>query len=179
MEVLLTRPRLTKITYFVVLSFLAVLIAGPESMAARGKGTNGWSGSADGKVGAAMYAWDSGCKVNCNDEVDFEPIISVDCVKGEPDVSLIFWTLGREQDQDKIVNIWIDVDGRKTTLQAKGASKLNGVSFDLKLPLEHPLFEEMAAGKLMTYGSEAGGQQQSASLRGSRTAIEAMRSACR
>ena len=166
-------------TICILLPLAASIGGGSSVLAARGKGTTGWSGSADGKTGAAMYAWDSGCKVDCNDEVDFEPHISIDCEKGQPEAHVIFWDLGREQDVGKTVNIWIDVDGRRTVLQGIGSSKLNGVGFDLKLPLEHPLFEEIASGQSMSYGSEPGGTPQTASLKGSRKAIEAMRSACR
>lgn len=138
-----------------------------------------WESQTGHGTATAIYAWSSGCKKDCNDEVDYQPIFSIDCSKKNQSADLTFWELGREGETDQKVGVWITIDGHTTNLKAKGASKLTGVSLDVTLPLSHPLFEEMAAGHTITYGSTSGTKGKQVSLKGSGKAVRQMLAACR
>ena len=138
-----------------------------------------WSSLIDGNTASAIYAWSSGCKKDCNDEVDYIPILSIDCSKKSKTAEVVFWELGREKEFDRQVGVWVSIDDHTTRLKARGASKLTGVSLDAKLPIHHPFFEELAAGATITYGSTSGSKGKQIKLTGSGKAVRRMLSACR
>ncbi|PLX44010.1 MAG: hypothetical protein C0605_03320 [Hyphomicrobiales bacterium] len=173
------RPAGLKSAIRITLILTALLLSGAPASAAGGKGVTGWSSNVAAGSGSAVYAWSSGCRKDCNDEEDFEPLITIDCTKGTGLAELVFWSIGAERDEGRDVGVLVTVDGAATRLRAKGASKLNGVSLDVKLPLGHALLDRIASGTAMTYGPEAGGKPRSAALGGSGMAIRAMRAACR
>ena len=143
------------------------------------KASTGWSSLTDGTTASAIYAWSSGCKKNCNDEVDYQPIISIDCSRKKKTAEIIFWELGREKEFERSVGVWVTIDDHTTRLKTRGASKLTGVSLDTTLPVTHPLFEELAAGNQLTYGSTSGSKGKTVTLNGSGKAVRRMLKACR
>ncbi len=141
--------------------------------------STGWSSLTDGPTASTIYAWSSGCKKDCNDEVDYQPIISIDCSRKNKTAQIIFWELGREKELERKVGVWVTIDSHTTRLKAKGSPKLTGVSLDTTLPVTHPLFEEIAAGKHLKYGSSSGTKGKAVTLNGSGKAVRRMLKACR
>ncbi len=142
-------------------------------------GSTSWSSLTDETTASAIFAWSSGCKKQCNDEVDYVPIISIDCSKKTKTAALIFWELGREKEVERQVGVWVVIDGHTTRLKARASPKLTGVSLDTTLPLSHPLFEELAAGRRLSYGSTSGTKGKAVTLNGSGKAVRRMLKACR
>ena len=148
-------------------------------MNSKQQSSTSWDSLTDGTTASTTYAWSSGCKKNCNDEVDYVPIFSIQCSKKTKSAELIFWELGREKEFERAVTVWVTIDGQTTRLKARGASKLTGVSLDAKLPVTHPIFEELASGAVIRYGSASGTKGKKISLKGSGKAIRRMLAACR
>ncbi len=138
-----------------------------------------WSSLTDGGTASAIFAWSSGCKKDCNDEVDYVPIFSIQCAKKTQMGELIFWELGREKEEQRQVGVWVTIDNHTTRLKARGESKLTGVSLDVKLPLSHPFFQELASGHTIKYGSSSGTKGRTVTLNGSGKAVRRMLKACR
>ena len=148
-------------------------------MKSKQRSSTSWASLIDGPTASTTYAWSSGCKKNCNDEVDYVPIFSIQCSKKTKSAELVFWELGREKEQDRAVGVWVTIDEHTTRLKARGASKLTGVSLDTKLPVSHPFFEELASGHSISYGSTSGTKGRKISLKGSGKAVRRMLAACR
>jgi hypothetical protein len=159
-------------------ALIALVLAAQPGLAEERKfGPASWTSSVDGKSASATLARSTDCKTDCNDEEDYEAIISIDCQRGLPDANLIFWTLGEEGDEGKTVTIIADVDGVVVRLQAKGQSSLHGVTLQSFVDLEDVVLTDLASGTSFSYGVESR-KSQSDNLKGSGKAIRAMLAAC-
>jgi hypothetical protein len=136
-----------------------------------------WEFSRDGRTATATLARTSDCRRDCNDEIDYEAIISIDCKRGDRSANIIFWTLGEERDEGRRRLVIANVDGERTRLRARGQSSLNGVSLKAEMPLDDPFFADLAAGNRLRYRVEDR-RVRRGSLKGSGRAIRSMLSHC-
>lgn len=137
-----------------------------------------WSFRQDGGQAGAGLAASSDCRSDCNDEVDYQSFISIDCTRGEGSATLLFSGLGEDGDAEKRVKMWIEVDGQRRHLNAEGNNMMDGVGLWIDLPLADPLFQHLASGNQLRYGTGAG-RSERGSLHGSGKAIRSMLQACR
>jgi len=144
----------------------------------RAMGPATWSYRQDGRQAGADLAASSDCRSDCNDEVDYQSFISIDCTRGEGRATLLFSGLGEDSDAERRVKMWIEVDGQRTHLNAEGNNMMDGVGLRIDLPLTDPLFHDLASGDRLRYGTEAG-RIERGSLHGSGKAIRLMLQACR
>ncbi len=105
-----------------------------------------WSFRQDGRQAGAHLAASSDCRSDCNDEVDYQSFISIDCMRGAGRATMLFSGLGDDADADKRVRMWLEVDGQRTQLNAVGKSMMDGVGLRIDLPLADPLFQHLASG---------------------------------
>ncbi len=137
-----------------------------------------WSYRQDGRQAGADLAASSECRSDCNDEVDYQSFISIDCTRGEGRATILFSGLGVDADADRRVRMWVEVDGQRTRLNAEGNNMMDGVGLRIDLPLSDPLFQDLASGNRLRYGTEAR-RTERGSLHGSGKAIRSMLQACR